>query len=43
VVGWLLLRGKCYDCGGKISPRYPIVEAAVATFFVLAALASPWL
>ncbi len=27
VLGWLLLRGKCRDCGEPISPRYPIVEA----------------
>ncbi len=26
VLGWLLLRGKCYDCGQKISRRYPTVE-----------------
>lgn len=43
VIGWLLLRGKCYDCGGKISPRYPLIEAAIATLFVIGALASPWL
>lgn len=28
VLGWLLLRGRCRDCGGPISPRYPLVEAA---------------
>ncbi len=27
VLGWLLLRGRCRDCGAGISPRYPIVEA----------------
>jgi leader peptidase (prepilin peptidase)/N-methyltransferase len=37
VLGWLLLRGKCRDCGGPISPRYAIVEAVMgAAFFVLA-------
>lgn len=37
VLGWLLLRGKCRDCGGPISPRYAIVEAVMgAVFFVLA-------
>lgn len=28
VLGWLLLRGRCRDCGTAISPRYPLVEAA---------------
>ena len=37
VLGWLLLRGRCRDCGEPISPRYAIVEAAMgAAFFVLA-------
>ena len=38
VVGWLVLRGRCYDCGSSISARYPLVEAGIATLFVLAAL-----
>jgi len=37
VLGWLMLQGKCRDCGEPISPRYAIVEAVMgATFFVLA-------
>lgn len=28
VISWLLLRGRCRDCGAAISPRYPLVEAA---------------
>jgi leader peptidase (prepilin peptidase)/N-methyltransferase len=28
VLSWLLLRGRCRHCGARISPRYPIVEAA---------------
>jgi len=28
VLGWLLLRGRCRDCGAAISARYPLVEAA---------------
>jgi leader peptidase (prepilin peptidase)/N-methyltransferase len=38
VVGWLVLRGRCYDCGSSISARYPLVEAGIAALFVLAAL-----
>jgi leader peptidase (prepilin peptidase)/N-methyltransferase len=26
VLGWLLLRGRCADCGVAISARYPVVE-----------------
>ena len=40
VFGWLMLRGRCYDCGARISARYPLVEAAVAGLF--AALAWGW-
>lgn len=28
ILGWLLLRGRCRDCGISISPQYPLVEAA---------------
>lgn len=27
ILGWLMLRGRCRDCGVAIAPRYPIVEA----------------
>ncbi len=37
VLGWLILRGKCRDCGEPIAPRYAIVEAILGSvFFVLA-------
>lgn len=35
VFGWIWLRGRCRDCGTRISPRYPIVEAITAGVFVL--------
>ena len=40
VFSWLMLRGKCHNCGQKISPRYPIVQSLngilyVLTFFAL--------
>jgi leader peptidase (prepilin peptidase)/N-methyltransferase len=34
VAGWLVLRGRCYDCQAPISVRYPLVEAATALLFV---------
>jgi leader peptidase (prepilin peptidase) / N-methyltransferase len=33
VVSWLLLRGRCRDCGAPISPRYPLVELVTALVF----------
>ena len=34
VLSWLLLRGKCRDCGAMIPWRYPAVELAVGLWFV---------
>jgi leader peptidase (prepilin peptidase)/N-methyltransferase len=28
VLGWIFLKGRCYDCGKPISIRYPAMEAA---------------
>ncbi|QIK75133.1 prepilin peptidase [Nocardioides piscis] len=36
VIGWLVLRGRCYDCGLPISARYPVVELGTAALFALA-------
>lgn len=33
IVGWFMLRGKCYNCKNPISPEYPIVEAFTAVAF----------
>jgi leader peptidase (prepilin peptidase)/N-methyltransferase len=33
VLGWLLLRGRCFDCQAPISPRYPLVEAGTGIVF----------
>jgi leader peptidase (prepilin peptidase)/N-methyltransferase len=38
VVSWLVLRGKCRDCGTPISPRYPLVELGTGIAFGLVAL-----
>lgn len=35
VLSWLLLRGRCRDCGEPISKRYPLVELGTAAAFVL--------
>lgn len=35
VLGWIALRGRCRGCGGRISPRYPVVELLGALLALL--------
>ncbi len=37
VISYLVLRGKCSECGTPISPRYPLVEIATAVLSVVVA------
>ena len=37
IISYLFLKGKCRDCGSKISMRYPFVEALSALFVVVVA------
>jgi leader peptidase (prepilin peptidase)/N-methyltransferase len=41
VLAWLWLRGRCRACHARISPRYPLVEAATAALCVAVVLARP--
>ncbi|MBQ8509991.1 MAG: prepilin peptidase [Clostridia bacterium] len=38
LLSWLMLRGRCRNCGAPISPRYPLVEGGVMLLYLLAAL-----
>jgi leader peptidase (prepilin peptidase)/N-methyltransferase len=38
VASWLVLRGRCRDCGEPISPRYPFVELVTGLLFAGATL-----
>ncbi len=37
ILSWLLLRGRCSACKGRISPRYPLIELATGAVFGYAA------
>lgn len=39
VLSWLLLRGRCRHCGGRISPLYPAVELTTALLVAACVLA----
>jgi leader peptidase (prepilin peptidase)/N-methyltransferase len=47
LVSWLVLRGRCAQCGASISPRYLIVELLTAVIFLMVFLwfgrDQPWL
>jgi leader peptidase (prepilin peptidase)/N-methyltransferase len=38
VLGWLLLRGKCRECGARISVQYPLIELTTASLWLAAVL-----
>lgn len=42
VLSWLLLRGKCRNCGSPISARYPLVEVLTGVVWVAVALRFGW-
>lgn len=33
ILSWIALRGECRNCGSRISPRYPLIEALVGCLF----------
>src|SRR5215211_1496866 len=37
VLSWLVLRGRCRDCGVRIPARYPLLELLTALLFVAVA------
>ena len=42
VLSWLMLRGRCHDCGAKISSRYLFVELTGGLMFVGLAALEVW-
>jgi leader peptidase (prepilin peptidase)/N-methyltransferase len=41
VLSWLLLRGRCRDCGAAIAVRYPLIEALTALLYVGVVVVAP--
>lgn len=41
VLSWVVLRGKCRDCGARISWRYPAVELGVGVWFAIVIALAP--
>ena len=39
---YVFLRGRCRNCGARISPTYPLIELATAVLFALAAAKFGW-
>lgn len=42
ILGYLVLRGRCADCGARIDPLYPFMEAATALVFLSTLWAGDW-
>ena len=44
LLSWLILRGRCSDCGSTISPRYPLVELTTGVLSAVVAwqLGATW-
>ena len=40
VVGWILLSGRCYDCGSRIPVKHPLIEAVFAVVFAFIGLST---
>ena len=38
IISYLNLKGMCRNCGGRISPQYPLVELAAGILFLLAVI-----
>jgi leader peptidase (prepilin peptidase)/N-methyltransferase len=42
IVSWLLLRGRCRNCGAPISVQYPVIELITGIIWLSAALRYGW-